>query len=388
MASPEPIIDKLEKPVVVRLYTRRDRFLYFLKTLGLLLFLVYCGLILGSPDTLGGWQGLNRWILLLTIVAFVITVAGRTYYYLQLRRFDHLRVVLEEDFLVWGGKDRRIIPWRGGFERIYLNFFSWLVFQTPDYVFRLPLTITRNRAELLTALQISGKRKITLHRAFHFIWIKIFLPLVFAAHIKIFLIAPMEVTGPSMEPLLKNGQMVFINKLPAGFRLPPIHLGEFLEWPGSRWPATGWRAPERGEVIVFRHPLSLTPVYPEGEPHFVIKRVIAVGGDHYRIAGGHVFLNGEKLAEPYLTGGKEGSTRVDWRKTLGRDLSRYTPPILRNLGPAATRAFEQGSGTSGRVPPGMLLVLGDNRNYSVDSRHRAVGFIPHTLVSGYPILLD
>ncbi len=93
--------------------------------------------------------------------------------------------------------------------------------------------------------------------------------------------------------------------------------------------------PERGDIIVFAD--------AEGEPY--LKRVIAVGGDEIAIVGGVVWLNGRPLNEPYL-----------------KERAQPERPIM------------------GEVGDGQLCVLGDNRNFSADSRD--TGFVATTEVMG------
>ena len=82
--------------------------------------------------------------------------------------------------------------------------------------------------------------------------------------------------------------------------------------------------PERGDVIVFVPPSSTSRDY--------IKRVIGLPGDRVEIRDGQVFINGRPLAEPY---------------PLNRGSSSF--------GPATVGADE-------------YFVMGDNRDYSSDSR--------------------
>jgi signal peptidase I len=100
-----------------------------------------------------------------------------------------------------------------------------------------------------------------------------------------------------------------------------------------------FREPQRGDVIVLR--------WPAGDPRPpYIKRVIGRPGDTVLLSGGRVVLNGRSLAEGYAA-----------------------EPIRGEFGPFV-------------VPPGSYFVLGDNRNYSEDSRFTAVGYIPAGLVAG------
>lgn len=96
-------------------------------------------------------------------------------------------------------------------------------------------------------------------------------------------------------------------------------------------------APQRDDIIICRYPYHTEKC---------VKRVIAVPGDRISISDGAIYLNGEKLDESaYWDGYIEDS-----------DMPEVT------------------------VPDKCLFVVGDNRNYSGDSRH--VGFIPYCQVKG------
>lgn len=96
-------------------------------------------------------------------------------------------------------------------------------------------------------------------------------------------------------------------------------------------------APQRDDIIICRYPYHTEKC---------VKRVIAVPGDRISISDGAIYLNGEKLDESaYWDGYIEDS-----------DMPEVT------------------------VPERSLFVVGDNRNYSGDSRH--VGFIPYCQVKG------
>ena len=96
-------------------------------------------------------------------------------------------------------------------------------------------------------------------------------------------------------------------------------------------------APQRDDIIICRYPYHTEKC---------VKRVIAVPGDRISISDGAIYLNGQKLDESaYWDGYIEDS-----------DMPEVT------------------------VPERSLFVVGDNRNYSGDSRH--VGFIPYCQVKG------
>jgi signal peptidase I len=81
--------------------------------------------------------------------------------------------------------------------------------------------------------------------------------------------ARIRVDGFSMEPTLKSGEFVVVNKLAYRF-------GE----------------PDTGDVIVFQYPRDPDQEY--------IKRVIGTPGDTVSIIDGQVYVNGERLNETYI----------------------------------------------------------------------------------------
>jgi signal peptidase I len=138
---------------------------------------------------------------------------------------------------------------------------------------------------------------------------------ILAAVIIIFIGQNFVVQGSSMEPNLHNRERLFVEKLSYRFR-----------------------APKRGEVVVFKY-----PAHPRRK---FIKRVAGIPGDEVKIRENKVYVNGAKLEEDYL------------------DSLTYG-----DFGPVY-------------VPPGHLFVLGDNRNNSEDSRFQDVGFVPYENVVG------
>jgi len=87
--------------------------------------------------------------------------------------------------------------------------------------------------------------------------------------------------------------------------------------------------PSRGDVVVFR--------YPGDEKTFYIKRIIGLPGDEVVVSGGQVMINGKLQDEDYL------------------------PNDIRTVG-----------NVNKKLGPEEYFVMGDNRDYSFDSRQWGV----------------
>ena len=127
-----------------------------------------------------------------------------------------------------------------------------------------------------------------------------------------------EVIGNSMDTTLANGEHLIISDL--------------------------FYTPERGDIIVFE---DHSTIYKKP----LIKRVIAVGGDHIRIKNGVVHLNGALLDESEYIGDVYTMGNVDMI-----------------------------------VPEGEVFVMGDNRGASDDSRNNLIGTIDEDAILGKVIL--
>jgi signal peptidase I len=101
-----------------------------------------------------------------------------------------------------------------------------------------------------------------------------------------------------------------------------------------------WRDVREGDIVVFSHP-PLDQCGGPQEQGDLVKRVIALPGQTIYSSGNSIYIDGRRLAEPYLP--------------------HYDP-----LGPPIPDASRQ---QPYRVPPGEFYVLGDNRADSCDSRY-------------------
>jgi len=133
-----------------------------------------------------------------------------------------------------------------------------------------------------------------------------------------FVLQSVQVVGVSMVPTLHHSQHYLLN----------------------RW-VYYVRTPKRCDVVVLRDPIDKS---------FAVKRIIGTAGDHLVFKNGGVYVNGQKLAEPYLAPGMPTFTCSDKNEesfTLSKD---------------------------------QYFVLGDNRRNSSDSR--SYGPVPRQNILG------
>jgi signal peptidase I len=172
----------------------------------------------------------------------------------------------------------------------------------------------------------------------------ILIAFVLALLIKTFLVQAFYIPSQSMEPTLLVGDRVLVNKFIYAFREP--RRGEIIVFENPRLDE-----PDRNPLSAFWHwIIEGLGVSADPEKDF-IKRVIALPGETIEVNGGRVFVDGERIEEPYLN--------------EERDRSDFGPFI---------------------VPEGHLFVMGDNRANSQDSRS-SLGPIPRDKVVGEAFIL-
>ena len=160
--------------------------------------------------------------------------------------------------------------------------------------------------------------------------------LVIASIVRTFLFAPFKIPSGSMIPTIEIGDHIFATMYSYGLHVP------FTDSKLFQVPV------ERGDVIIFPYPRDTSVDY--------IKRVIARGGETIEVRGRDVYVDGQRLDEPYAH--YDDDVTVELQRQ-GRELP--------NFGPV-------------RVPEGHVFVMGDNRLNSSDSR--VWGYVPENAIRG------
>lgn len=177
----------------------------------------------------------------------------------------------------------------------------------------------------------------------------------------------------SMEPTLRVGDRLFVNKL----RLGP-HI------PFTRFSLPGYAHPKRNDVLVFVSPPqdAAIRIAPDQVTPMLVKRIVGLPGDTLMMRRGRLLVNG--TIEPARNAGyvlpdavaDEPQPLFAWQRRLEVRGSRFGPP------PASPSLHYWGPLV---VPAGMFFMLGDNRDNSVDSRY--YGPVPRANLRGAPMFI-
>lgn len=127
--------------------------------------------------------------------------------------------------------------------------------------------------------------------------------------------------------------------------------------------------PERGKVALF--------VSPQDRSAILVKRVIAVPGDHLRIVGKVVILNGAALDEKYVV--HKEDVAGFYPENFPNDVS------LEGCSEGHEMLSQHVMNGEIVVPAGQYFLLGDNRGDSLDSR--CWGFVPSEDMVGRPLII-
>ena len=172
---------------------------------------------------------------------------------------------------------------------------------------------------------------------------------------------PYTVPSPSMVPTLLVGDELIGSKFAYGYGKYSSPIGLMPDFAGRLFD----RAPERGDVVVFRLPRDPSQTY--------VKRLIGLPGDRIQMRQGRLYIN-DKLVPRRQVGTYEGNTL-------------YVESLPAPGGGTRDHEILEVSDSQAHddtpvfvVPARHFFMMGDNRDDSLDSRVSAadggVGFVP------------
>lgn len=165
---------------------------------------------------------------------------------------------------------------------------------------------------------------------------------IFLAFTNVFVMKTFYIPSSSMEDTLLIGDHLFVNR--------------FVYGPTATELERSWlphREVRRGDIVIFRS--------PEDPTLDVVKRCVAVGGDVVEIVRKQLYVNGEAVDDESYTQHRDPIVYRDEPANRARQRRRD------NLDPYT-------------VPEDHYFCMGDNRDYSYDSRYW--GPLPAHLVKG------
>ena len=170
---------------------------------------------------------------------------------------------------------------------------------------------------------------------------------IFALFVTTYVVHPMTVPTPSMEPTILVGDRLLIDKFTFRNRFVP------------GLPIAPGRDIKRGDIVVFKFPNRPEVLY--------VKRTIGLPGEILEIRNKTLHINGQSVDEPYKVHSDQKTYQKETHFSLFHNSDRRD-----NYGPV-------------RIPEDNYFVMGDNRDDSADSRY--FGFLPRTHIVGRPLII-
>ena len=168
---------------------------------------------------------------------------------------------------------------------------------------------------------------------------RFFIALAILLFISISVVSMHTVISPSMEDTLMAGDTFIVLNFWYGLRLPIV----------DRVIVKGFK-PATDDILIFTYPIDPTQEH--------VKRCVAVSGQTVEIKKKKLFVNGVEI--PIPAEGKHADPTIIPQSPYGVG--------KRDFGPAMV------------IPDSSLYVLGDNRDFSIDSR--IWGFLPEKNLRG------
>lgn len=182
---------------------------------------------------------------------------------------------------------------------------------------------------------------------------------------------PFRIPSGSMIPTLMIGDFILVNKFAYGFKVPFSDFS-FMDINWNPIYIAGKSSPKRGDVIVFK--------YPESPSINYIKRVVGIPGDVIEIRNKLVYINGEQIPVTQIDG-------EEIMKDMDEKFKVFNLKFFEAKTGEASHIIQQDDDNffkvdfdRRKIPDGNYFVMGDNRDFSSDSRFW--GYVPEQNIKG------
>jgi signal peptidase I len=182
---------------------------------------------------------------------------------------------------------------------------------------------------------------------------------------------PFRIPSGSMIPTLMIGDFILVNKMSFGFKVP------FSDWYSDPIYLFGKKDPSRGDIVVFKYP-------KDPEINF-IKRVIGLPGDTIEIRNKVVYINDKALPMTEISGQEIMADMDDKFKDHKLKFYNYESGNHKHVIQEDSENYFKVDFEKVTVPAGQFFVMGDNRDFSMDSRYW--GFVAHQNIKGEALLV-
>ncbi|MEI8346118.1 MAG: signal peptidase I [Pseudomonadota bacterium] len=183
---------------------------------------------------------------------------------------------------------------------------------------------------------------------------------------------PFRIPSGSMIPTLMIGDFILVDKFAYGLKLP------FSDWFTDPVYIAGKKGPNRGDIIVFKYPKDTSINY--------IKRVVGLPGDVIEIRNKVVYINDQPLENPAEISPEKYMGDMDEKfkmynfKFYQAKTGEHQHIIAENVDNYFKADYEKR-----QIPPDQYFVMGDNRDFSADSRYW--GYVPFAYIKGRALMV-
>ncbi len=263
-------------------------------------------------------------------------------YIIKAGKFNSGKIRINEEEIEVSGNEGTIRINTEDITYVELNILGDIVIKEKEKntVFPAGILSAEDRTKLLDNFSDMSPKRTAMYNKVWELFDAVAVALILAVHIIQFIVQAYFIPTGSMMDTLKVGDHLFVEKITYGPIIPqmlgmdkPVHL-DFL----------GIRKLKRGDIVIFRPPHETDKDY--------IKRCIALPGDKFEVKNGKVYINGKKTDESSYVKGE---------------------------------TIDPNSKVQGIVPEGKIVVMGDNRENSMDSRY--FGYLDIERIKGRALFL-